>query len=98
VAEAPLVYPGRSERERVAQVAAPARQSRDLDVGQEIDRSLVVIGALSGGSGYEGFRAWGKELFCQVVVKVTRPHWMWESLGTEELYAWPKGLRVRFSK
>jgi hypothetical protein len=57
-----------------------------------------VIGALSGGSRHEVFRAWGRELFCQVVVKVTRPHRILESLGTEELYAWPKGLRVRFSK
>ena len=58
----------------MAQVAAAARQSWDLDVGQEIDRSLVVIGTIGGGSRYEVFRAWDRELFCQVAVKVMRPH------------------------
>ena len=65
---------GRSESERVAQVAAPIRESWDLGAGHEIDRSLVVIGALGGGSRYEVFRAWDRELFCQVAVKVMRPH------------------------
>lgn len=58
----------------MAQIAAPPRQSWDLGVGQEIDRSLVVIGLLGGGSRYEVFRAWDRELFCQVAVKVMRPH------------------------
>ena len=65
---------GRSESERVAQVAARTRESWDLAAGHEIDRSLVVIGALGGGSRYEVFRAWDRELFCQVAVKVMRPH------------------------
>jgi len=58
----------------VAQVVAPPRHSWELAVGQEIDRSLVVIGGLGGGSRYEVFRAWDRELFCQVAVKVMRPH------------------------
>jgi serine/threonine-protein kinase len=58
----------------VAQVAAPIRESWALTSGQEIDRSLVVIGALGGGSRYEVFRAWDRELFCHVAVKVMRPH------------------------
>jgi len=58
----------------VGQVAAPIRESWDLAAGHEIDRSLVVIGALGGGSRYEVFRAWDRELFCQVAVKVMRPH------------------------
>ncbi|TMF72876.1 MAG: hypothetical protein E6I18_16600, partial [Chloroflexi bacterium] len=55
-------------------VARPPRESWDLDIGQEIDRSLVVIDGLGGGSRYEVFRAWDRELFCQVAVKVMRPH------------------------
>ena len=55
-------------------IAPPPRVSWDLDIGQEIDRSLVVIGGLGGGSRYEVFRAWDRELFCQVAVKVMRPH------------------------
>jgi serine/threonine-protein kinase len=65
---------GRSESERVAQVTAPIRESWGLAAGHEIDRSLVVIEALGGGSRYEVFRAWDRELFCQVAVKVMRPH------------------------
>jgi eukaryotic-like serine/threonine-protein kinase len=56
-----------------AAVAAPP-QSWGLAVGQEIDRSLVVISGLGGGSRYEVFRAWDRQLFCQVAVKVMRPH------------------------
>jgi serine/threonine protein kinase len=41
--------------------------------GQEIDASLVVIDHLGGGSRYEVFRAWDRELFCNVAVKVVRP-------------------------
>jgi len=58
----------------VAQVVAPIRESWDLGAGHEIDRSLVVIGSIGGGSRYEVFRAWDRELFCQVAVKVMRPH------------------------
>jgi serine/threonine protein kinase len=41
--------------------------------GQEIDPSLVVLDELGGGSRYEVFRAWDRELFCNVAVKVIRP-------------------------
>ncbi|TMC69524.1 MAG: serine/threonine protein kinase [Chloroflexi bacterium] len=58
----------------MAQVAAQTRESWDLTRGKEIDRSLVVIALLGGGSRYEVFRAWDRELFCQVAVKVMRPH------------------------
>jgi serine/threonine protein kinase len=34
----------------------------------------VVIDLLGGGSRYEVFRAWDRRLFCQVAVKVVRPH------------------------
>src|SRR5207247_10514714 len=63
-----------SESGRVGQGAAPVREGWDLTAGHEIDRSLVVIGTLGGGSRYEVFRAWDRELFCQVAVKVMRPH------------------------
>lgn len=46
----------------------------DLKRGQEIDRSLVVIDALGTGSRYEVYRAWDRALFCEVAVKVVRPH------------------------
>lgn len=46
----------------------------DLRRGQEIDRSLVVIDPLSTGSRYETYRAWDRVLFCEVAVKVIRPH------------------------
>lgn len=59
----------------MAQAVTPTvRQSWELAPGQEIDRSLVVISLLGGGSRYEVFRAWDRELFCQVAVKVMRPH------------------------
>lgn len=41
--------------------------------GQEIDSSLVVLDHLGGGTRYEVFRAWDRELFCNVAVKVIRP-------------------------
>jgi eukaryotic-like serine/threonine-protein kinase len=44
-----------------------------LQRGDEIDRGLVVIDALGGGTRCEVFRAWDRELFCQVAVKVLRP-------------------------
>lgn len=40
---------------------------------QEIDPSLVVLEDLGGGTRYEVFRAWDRDLFCQVAVKVLRP-------------------------
>jgi serine/threonine protein kinase len=45
-----------------------------LAAGAEIDRDLVVIEALGGGSRYEVYRAWDRQLFCQVAVKVVRPN------------------------
>lgn len=46
----------------------------DLRRGQQIDASLVVIDALGTGSRYETYRAWDRLLFCEVAVKVIRPH------------------------
>jgi len=45
-----------------------------LKRGQEIDPTLVVIDALGTGSRYEVYRAWDRRLFCEVAVKVIRPH------------------------
>lgn len=42
--------------------------------GQEIDETLVVIDELGLGSRYETYRAWDRLLFCEVAVKVIRPH------------------------
>jgi eukaryotic-like serine/threonine-protein kinase len=50
------------------------RESWELQQGSEIDESLVVIDYLGGGTRYEVFRAWDRTLFCQVAVKVIRPH------------------------
>ena len=46
----------------------------DLKRGQELDKSLVVIDSLGTGSRYEVYRAWDRSLFCDVAVKVIRPH------------------------
>ena len=46
----------------------------DLKRGQDLDRSLVVIERLGTGTRYEVYRAWDRELFCEVAVKVIRPH------------------------
>ena len=46
----------------------------DLRRGQEIDKTLVVIDPLGTGSRYEVYRAWDRSLFCDVAVKVVRPH------------------------
>lgn len=46
----------------------------ELRRGQEIDRTLSVIGPLGTGSRYETYRAWDRLLFCEVAVKVIRPH------------------------
>lgn len=46
----------------------------DLRRGQEIDKTLVVIDTLGAGSRYEVYRAWDRSLFCDVAVKVIRPH------------------------
>ncbi len=49
-------------------------ESWDIRPGQDIDRSLAVIDVLGGGTRYEVFRAWDRELSCQVAVKDVRPH------------------------
>lgn len=46
----------------------------DLKRGQDIDKSLVVVESLGTGSRYEVYRAWDRVLFCEVAVKVIRPH------------------------
>jgi serine/threonine protein kinase len=46
----------------------------DLKRGAEIDATLVVIDALGLGTRYEAYRAWDRTLFCDVAVKVIRPH------------------------
>lgn len=53
---------------------ADADPSWGLAPGDEIDDSLVVLEHLGGGHRYEVFRAWDRELFCQVAAKVVRPH------------------------
>jgi eukaryotic-like serine/threonine-protein kinase len=57
-----------------ATIPPQVRQSWDLGRGAEIDRSLVAIESLGGGTRYEVYRAWDRELFCQVAAKVLRPH------------------------
>ncbi len=52
---------------------APA-ETWGLRPGDEIDDTLVVLDHLGGGHRYEVFRAWDRLLFCQVAVKVIRPH------------------------
>lgn len=51
-----------------------APESWGLKPGDEIDDTLVALQHLGGGHRYEVFRAWDRELFCQVAVKVIRPH------------------------
>jgi serine/threonine protein kinase len=46
----------------------------DLKRGAEIDPTLVVIDKLGEGTRYEAYRAWDRVLFCEVAVKVIRPH------------------------
>jgi len=46
----------------------------DFKHGQDIDKTLVVIESLGTGSRYEVYRAWDRLLFCEVAVKVIRPH------------------------
>jgi serine/threonine-protein kinase len=58
----------------VATAAPSVRESWELQQGAEIDESLVVIEPLGGGTRYEVYRAWDRQLFCQVAVKVVRPH------------------------
>lgn len=50
-----------------------------LERGDEIDKSLVVLDRLGGGSRYEVFAAWDRTLFCTVAAKVLRP----DRLGDE---------------
>lgn len=52
-------------------IEAPATWG--LKSGDEIDDALVVLEHLGGGHRYEVFRAWDRELFCQVAVKLIRP-------------------------
>jgi len=76
--------PARPESDRVAhdvvdqdeeQIEQADRLPRwDLGRGDEIDRTLVVIDQLGFGSRYEAYRAWDRSLFCEVAVKVIRPH------------------------
>lgn len=63
--------------------AAPVNHETDwgLKRGDEIDATLVVIDTLGGGSRYEVFRAWDRQLFCEVAVKVIRPHRVEEDLA-----------------
>lgn len=51
-----------------------AAETWGLRPGDEIDDTLVVLGHIGGGHRYEVFRAWDRELFCQVAVKAIRPH------------------------
>lgn len=53
--------------------AQPTFPSWGLESGEDIDRSLAVIESIGGGSRYEVFSAWDRELFCPVAVKVLRP-------------------------
>jgi serine/threonine-protein kinase len=46
----------------------------DIKRGHDIDESLVVIDTLGLGTRYEAYRAWDRSLFCEVAVKVIRPH------------------------
>jgi serine/threonine protein kinase len=46
----------------------------DLRRGAEIDPTLVVLDTLGLGTRYEAYRAWDRTLFCEVAVKVIRPH------------------------
>src|SRR5207248_9961689 len=64
----------RPESDRVAQAVATTQESWRLRSGKEIDRSLVEINELGGGSRYEVFRAWDRQLFCKMAVKVMRPN------------------------
>lgn len=50
-----------------------ARSSWRFAPGDEVDPSLVVLEALGGGRRYEVVRAWDRQLFCDVVVKLLRP-------------------------
>lgn len=55
--------------------APPAeKESWGFRRGDEIDPSLVVIDGIGGGTRSEVFHAWDRELFCQVAVKMVRPH------------------------
>lgn len=46
----------------------------ELARGAEIDPGLAVIADLGGGTRYDVYHAWDRELFCEVVVKMIRPH------------------------
>lgn len=63
-----------AELEEIPRGQADTDPRWDLKRGQEIDKSLVVIDQLGTGSRYEVYRAWDRSLFCEVAVKVIRPH------------------------
>ena len=64
-----------AELDEVIPAGRPDTDPRwDLRRGQEIDKGLVVIDGLGTGSRYEVYRAWDRMLFCEVAVKVIRPH------------------------
>lgn len=50
------------------------RDSWALRRGDEIDGDLVVIEELGGGPRYEVYLVWDRDLFCQAVAKLIRPH------------------------
>ena len=60
--------------EAIPQGRADTDPRWDLKRGQEIDKTLVVVDQLGTGSRYEVYRAWDRTLFCDVAVKVVRPH------------------------
>lgn len=53
--------------------ATERKASWRLARGDEIDPGLVVIDELGGGTRYEVFEAWDRDLFCTVAAKVLRP-------------------------
>ena len=55
-------------------MSSAVEESWHLKQGDEIDETLVVIGAKEAGSRYEVFHAWDRTLFCDVAVKVLRPN------------------------
>ena len=63
-----------AELEEIPRGQADTDPRWDLKRGQEIDKTLVVIDPLGTGSRYEVYRAWDRALFCEVAVKVIRPH------------------------
>jgi eukaryotic-like serine/threonine-protein kinase len=76
--------------------AAIAASAWSLNASDEIDPSLIVIEELGGGTRYEVYRAWDRQLFCQVAVKVMRPNRVGEDRVLEGFHreiAISEGLR-----